>query len=155
SPDWASLSSSSLATGGMRQMQVSEIMTTGSVAVASHATVAEVWALLRTLGVRQVPVVDERRQLLGLVSDHELSPPPRPATGDDLDDADGPQPNTPVAGLMSRGAHLFVDEDDDLGAVVDLMVENNVSVVPVVDPNVKVVGIVSYLDVLRNLQPRA
>ena len=85
-------------------MQVSEIMTTGSVAVASHATVAEVWALLRTLGVRQLPVVDEKRQLVGLVSDHELSPPRRPATGDDADDADdaeGPLPNTPVAGLMS------------------------------------------------------
>jgi len=138
-------------------MQVSEIMTTGSVAVASHATVAEVWALLRTLGVRQLPVVDEKRQLLGLVSDHELSPPPHPADGDDAgsDDEAGPLPNRPVVGLLGRSAHLFVDEDDDLGAVVDLMVENNVSVVPVVDPNVKVVGIVSYLDVLRNLQPRA
>jgi acetoin utilization protein AcuB len=125
-------------------------MTTGSVALGPHATVAEAWAVLRALGVPQVPVVNDQQQLLGLVSDQDLSPPPPDATGD----ASAPRPDTLVAGLMTRKA-LFVDEDDDLGAVVDLMLESNVFVVPVVDPNVKVVGIVSYLDVLRNLRRAA
>jgi len=137
-------------------MQVNEIMIRGSVAVRSRATVAETWQLLRALGVRQVPVVDDHHRLVGLVSDHDLCPPP--ANGLDHD-PDGPQPaaprlSTPVATLMGRNADLFVDEDDDLDAVVDLMLESNLSVVPGADPNVKVVGIVSYLDVLRVLLVR-
>ena len=134
-------------------MQVSDIMTTGSVTVGAHATVAHARALLLTLGVRQVPVVDDRRRLVGMVSDRTLSPPPRAATeGADAAPAQAPPADAPVAGLMSHRAHLFVDEDDDLDAAMALMMEHDVSVVPVVDPHVKVVGIVSYLDVVRSLQ---
>jgi CBS domain-containing protein len=136
--------------GGERDMQVNEIMIRGSVAVGCRATAAETWRLLHALGIRQVPVVDERQRLVGLVSDHDLAPPPWTATDPERDGAPAaPRPDAPVAELMAGRAHLFVDEDDDLDAVVDLMVENNTSVVPVVDGNVKVVGIVSYLDVLR------
>src|SRR5437773_72582 len=112
------------------QVQVNEIMTTGSVVVGPHATVAEAWAVLRALGVPEVPVVNDQHQLLGLLSDKDLSPRPRDAT----DDGSAPRPDMLVAGLMTRKA-LFVDEDDDLGAVVDLMLESSVFVVPVVDPN--------------------
>jgi len=135
-------------------MQVNEIMIKGSVAVAARATVAQAWRVLRTLGVRQVPVVDDHQRLVGLVSDHDLAPPPWDAARSDADsEPAAPGPDAPVAALMGSEAP-FVDEDDDLDAVVDLMLENNLSVVPVVDPHVKVVGIVSYLDVLRILLAR-
>jgi acetoin utilization protein AcuB len=136
-------------------MQVNEIMIKGSVAVRSRATVAQAWQTLRGLGVRQVPVVDDFQRLVGLVSDHDLSPPPwDPTERDPRGEPAAPSLDAPVAALMGGAAHLFVDEDDDLDAVVDLMLENNLSVVPVVDPQVKVVGIVSYLDVLRILLAR-
>jgi acetoin utilization protein AcuB len=45
---------------------------------------------------------------------------------------------------------LSVDPETDVGEVVDLMIEHRVGAVPVVDADSEeLVGIVSYMDVLR------
>jgi CBS domain-containing protein len=48
---------------------------------------------------------------------------------------------------------LSVDPEPDLGDVVDLMIESKVGAIPVVLPDTReIVGIASYVDVLRAVQ---
>ena len=46
---------------------------------------------------------------------------------------------------------VSVGPDDPLSDVVELMLEHRVGAVPVVGPEGRLVGIVSYIDVLRHL----
>jgi CBS domain-containing protein len=47
-----------------------------------------------------------------------------------------------------------VEEDAPLEEVVDLMLDNRIGAVPVVDPEGALVGIVSYVDLLRRMRRR-
>jgi acetoin utilization protein AcuB len=52
-----------------------------------------------------------------------------------------------------RADVIFVEAEADLGEVVDLMLESKVGAIPVVRPETReVVGIVSYIDVLRGVR---
>ena len=58
----------------------------------------------------------------------------------------------PVVAAMSSDV-ISVEPEADLGDVIDLMIENKVGAIPVVLPDTReVVGIVSYIDVLRAVQ---
>jgi acetoin utilization protein AcuB len=57
-----------------------------------------------------------------------------------------------VVDIMSADV-IFVEAETDLGEVVDLMLESKVGAIPVVRPETReVVGIVSYIDVLRGVR---
>jgi acetoin utilization protein AcuB len=46
---------------------------------------------------------------------------------------------------------VTVDPEDDVHDVIDRMLENKIGAVPVVDADQTLVGIISYVDVLRHL----
>jgi acetoin utilization protein AcuB len=131
-------------------MQVSEIMTRGPAVVTAQATVADAWDALRSLDVRHLPVVNEEQELVGIVSDRDLSAPPVSPLMDQLLGPPVPKLDAPVAAVMSASP-LSVGADDDVREVVELMIDNKIGAVPVVDPEGKIVGIVSYLDVLKKI----
>jgi acetoin utilization protein AcuB len=59
---------------------------------------------------------------------------------------------TPVIRVMSSDV-VSVGVEDDLAEVIDLMLEHKVGAIPAVRPDTRqVVGIVSYIDVLRAVQ---
>jgi acetoin utilization protein AcuB len=51
---------------------------------------------------------------------------------------------------MSNGP-LAVDEEADAAEVIDLMIDHKIGALPVTDDSGSLVGIVSYVDVLRAL----
>lgn len=55
-----------------------------------------------------------------------------------------------VSSLMN-GDVRSVEEDDPASDVVEMMLENKIGAVPVTDADGKLVGIVSYIDVLRSM----
>ncbi len=58
----------------------------------------------------------------------------------------------PVVNVMSADV-IFVEPETELSDVVDLLIESKVGALPVVQPDTRaVVGIVSYIDVLRALR---
>jgi CBS domain-containing protein len=130
----------------------SDIMTPDPATVTPHATVAEVWDLMREHDIRHVPVVADG-VLVGMLSDRDLAY--LDIAG--LLETEGAHAlqrelHTPVIRLMSSDV-LSVDMDADLSDVVALMIESKVGALPVVRPGTReVVGIVSYIDVLRFLQ---
>lgn len=129
-----------------------DLMTPDPVTITPEASLAEAWDLMRELDVRHLPVVQDLA-LVGVLSDRDLG---------DLDVArllsdEGAQGleralATPVVSVMKSDV-IAVEPDTELSEVVGLLLEHKVGAIPVVQPDTRaVVGIVSYIDVLRVLR---
>jgi acetoin utilization protein AcuB len=131
------------------QMVVEEIMTPKPMTVAPTTTVRDVIAALQEIDARHLPVV-EGSDLVGIVSDRDL----REFTAPSLALLEHPAELAqklarPVSAIMQSDV-LTVDPEADVAEVVDLMVEQKVGAVPVLRAGTQeLVGIVSYVDVLR------
>jgi CBS domain-containing protein len=130
-------------------MTARELMTESPATVSPRTTVAEVWDLMRELDVRHMPVV-EHGVVVGVVSDRDLG---------NLDvvrllaeggpDALRRRLELPVARVMQTDV-VAAGPDLDIGDVIALLLEHRVGTLPVVVPGTRrVVGMVSYVDVLR------
>jgi acetoin utilization protein AcuB len=128
-------------------MVVAEVMTTRVATADVRTSVRAVMQRLHDLDVRHLPIVEDER-LVGIVSDRDL----RDVTARLVA---GGEPRAtvvldgPIADVMSSDV-VSVDPETELGEVVDLMIEHHVGALPVVAPgSAALVGIVSYVDVLR------
>jgi acetoin utilization protein AcuB len=129
-------------------------MTVNPVTVIPQASIAEVWDLMRELEVRHVPVV-YGGALVGMVSDRDLA---------HLDiarllAAEGAETlreelAKPIVDVMSADV-ISVEPETEVSEVVGLLLEHKIGALPVVRPDTRqVVGIISYIDVLRALEDR-
>jgi acetoin utilization protein AcuB len=133
-------------------MTARDVMTPNPATATAKTSIAEVWGLMRELEIRHVPVVD-RGALVGMVSDRDLARldvaqvlTARGAGGLERELA------TPIVEIMSTDV-IFVEPETDLSEVVGLLLEHRVGALPVIRPDSRaVVGIISYIDVLRALQ---
>ena len=133
-------------------MRARDIMTANPVTVSEQATVAEAADLLRDLAIRHLPVV-RGGALVGILSDRDLGALDlwTPAGVEDLK-ALRARRATPVLRVMSADV-VSVDPETGVGEIIAAMIETKIGAVPVVDPATQeVVGIVSYVDVLRAVQ---
>jgi acetoin utilization protein AcuB len=101
--------------------------------------------------LRHVPVVDAGGRVVGIVSDRDV----RTAIGDpvealhqELTEVDELQ----VGGVMTTDV-VTVREDRQLSDVARQFVDERVGAIPVVDGRDRLVGIVTYVDVIRALLP--
>ncbi|MFW5877342.1 MAG: CBS domain-containing protein [Myxococcota bacterium] len=130
-------------------MTAEDIMTENVTTVEESATLADALEVLSELEVRHLPVV-RKGEVIGMISDRDFRSLGLDLVSD-LENRDRLQARlqTSVANLMS-GDVLSVDRSTDVQEVIDLLVEEKVGAIPVVegDSN-ELVGIVSYMDVLR------
>jgi CBS domain-containing protein len=140
---------------------VREVMTRDVVMVAPDTPVADVMDLLIGQQFKAVPVVDEGRHVLGLISDGDLltrgGVPQRLSVAERLDAetlskqlAEIRQTGQQAHEIMSMPA-IVVPEDTPLAHAVNRMVELNLQRLPVVDANERLVGMLSRVDVLRTV----
>ncbi len=116
----------------------SDIMTTEVVSISETATVRDALRALDELDVRHLPVVDERREVVGMLSARDLA-----ARGRSQEAL-----AQPVSEVMSADV-IVVTPATAVTEIIDLMTENRIGAVPVVDNDSHLAGIVSYVDVLR------
>jgi acetoin utilization protein AcuB len=130
----------------------SDVMTTNPATVGPRATVAEVWDLMRELDIRHVPVV-EGSVLVGMLSDRDVaSVDVARLVAAEGGDVARRQLATPVIKVMSSDI-IAVEPETELSEVIGLLLEHRVGAVPVVGPGGReLVGIVSYVDILRAVQ---
>ena len=133
-------------------MTAQDLMTSRPITVIPQATLAEVWDIMRELDVRHVPVV-RNGALVGIVSDRDLGQLNIPSIlAAEGADALRQELATPVVNVMSSEV-IFVEPETEVAEVVRILIEQKVGALPVVQPDTReVVGIVSYIDVLRALQ---
>jgi acetoin utilization protein AcuB len=132
-------------------MRADELMTENPTTIQPTASLAQAMTILHEMDIRHLPVVDGEGQLVGMLSDRDLRGLEVPA----LVDPDEPDRlkaalAQAVSSVMNSDV-LSVDSDADLAEVIDLMLDHKVGAVPVVDRERGLIGIVSYIDVLREL----
>ncbi len=131
---------------------VSQVMTHCPIFAESSDTVGDVARLLWSGDIRHVPVVDEGL-VIGMISDRDLRSyigvlPPSLVEDPKLTD----RLQTPIAELIQSDL-ISVSPEDDIMAVVEIMLDQKVGAVPVLeDREGRLVGIVSYIDILRLFQ---
>jgi acetoin utilization protein AcuB len=111
-------------------------MTKQPVFVRERTYVRDAIDLLQSLDIRHLPVVNEDREIVGMLSDRDLRDP----------SSNGVESR--VCDVMSSNV-FAVEEEDDVKDAVELMLENKIGAVPVVDGDGALVGIISYVDALR------
>lgn len=135
-------------------MTALDLMTPNPITASPQATLAEVWDLMRDLEIRHVPVV-EHGALVGMLSDRDLSRLDfTRVAAFEAADALRQELSTPIVKVMNSDV-IAIEPDTELSEIIELLVENRVGALPVVRVGGReVVGIVSYIDVLRAIQDR-
>lgn len=125
-----------------------ELMTSRPVAVNSTARLRDAVQILCDLDVRHVPVINEQQKLVGMVSDRDLRRLTLPVLvdGEELD-AVRDKLEAPISALLT-GTPLSVGLDTTAHEIAAIMLNHKVGAVPVVDGDNRLVGIVSYVDLL-------
>ena len=114
-----------------------ELMTESPTVADATATLKSAIEKLQALDVRHLPVIDNEGQLVGMLSDRDLRSSLFPL-------------DASVSSVMSTDV-IAVDLDADVAEIIDLMLDNKIGAVPVLDSDDVLVGIISYVDVLREL----
>ena len=130
-------------------MVAEELMSPSPIVVQVTESIRRVMNTLTEGDVRHLPVVDEGR-LVGMISDRDvrrlINPifalaPESAARSEALEQT--------IAVLMSSDV-ISVHPESEVEEVIDLMIEHKIGAVPVTEADsAKLLGIISYVDVLR------
>lgn len=133
-------------------MVVEDVMTEAPITVSSSTSIRKVITTLFESDFRHLPIVDGG-QLVGIVSDRDLRAFMAPSMIE-LEKPEDVQRRLaqPVSTVMNADV-VSVTAETDLADVIEMMLDQKVGAIPVVRPDTQeLVGIVSYVDVLRAAQ---
>ena len=126
-------------------MKVVDVMTRNPLIVTPAETIGQADELMTENRIRQLPVA-EGSALLGIITDRDI----RSYLAESLLD-----PDARAKALRTRVSELMTSEpltlapDDDLQDAVELLIDEKIGGIPVVDETEGLVGIVTYVDILR------
>lgn len=139
------------------QLAVRDIMVRSVESLPPGAPLRRAVDLIMRRGIRAIPVVGEKGEVLGLVSDGDVMRallPSVPRAG--KDDTESEQATSPetlrVRDVMSRSV-LCISEDLGVIEVANMMINKDVEQLPVVREG-KLTGILARGDIIRNLFAR-
>jgi CBS domain-containing membrane protein len=136
------------------------IMTRRVVTVEFATELEAAWTLMRTEGVKALPVVDRSRRVVGILTQTDFfrhaRAEPLAGLGDRLRrllrPTPGPTSSKPeVAGQIMTTPVVAVREDAPIADLVPLLAERGIHQVPVVDGRDKLVGLVTQSDLIAAL----
>jgi CBS domain-containing protein len=125
------------------RVRLGDVIPTDTTCVRSDVTIDEVTALMRETPLRALPVVDENRRLLGIVSRTDLF-----RKRDRAKSPRAPGGRQTVADVMTRVVH-GLPEDAPIAYAISLMAFESLHEVPVVDADSHVIGMITATDTLR------
>jgi len=130
-------------------MTVDEIMTPDPAFLGPDDSVRAVIDLMFSLDIRHVPIVSGE-ELVGMISDRDVRDTTLPAlTAFDDPESARKAYGQPVSNVMHTDL-INLTREADVAEAIDYMLEQKIGALPVLEPGSrKLVGIVSYVDVLR------
>jgi CBS domain-containing protein len=127
-------------------MKVIDVMTKAPLTLEPRETIGQADEMMARNHFRQIPIV-EGKELVGIVTDRDV----RSFLSGSILASPGAREralNTAVRDIMTTDP-ITVSPDDELQEVVELLIEEKIGGVPVVDDTEGLVGIVTYVDMLR------
>ncbi|GAB3484536.1 CBS domain-containing protein [Marinomonas epiphytica] len=132
-------------------MKINDIMSSPVVTVELDDSLAVVDEIFRNTHFHHLLVVEDSK-LLGVLSDRDLLKALSPKLGTAAEkDSDLATLNKKVHQIMSRKP-ICIGKMDSLYKAVDLLLDNKISCLPVLDEQQKLVGIISWRDLLRAIK---
>jgi acetoin utilization protein AcuB len=125
---------------------VADVMTPDPVALRPNDTIGQAEDIMDEQGFRQIPIVSGK-ELVGILTDRDI----RSFVSGQLFGAPKERDramNTKIATVMTTKP-ISIEPDDDLADAVELLIEGKMGGIPVVDEERGLVGIVTYVDVLK------
>ena len=128
------------------RIKVVDVMTKNPLVMTPAETIGQADELMTENRIRQLPVVDEGA-LLGIITDRDIR--------SFLAQSALVEPEERAKVLRTKVSEIMTAEpltlapDDDLREAVELLIEEKIGGIPVVDQAEGLVGIVTYVDVLR------
>ena len=127
-------------------MKVLDAMTANPVTVAPSETIRHADGLMDENNFRQLPVVNGR-ELVGIITDRDIRSFLSGSRYSSLEERDKAM-NSKIADVMTTQP-ITVAPNDDLSDAVEILLTEKIGAIPVVDDIEGLVGILSYVDVLR------
>lgn len=140
---------------------VKEIMSSPAISISPQESVAEVWSMMVKHQLKALPVVNEDHQVVGIVTDEDLIAraglQQRLSVAKQLDAEIIEEEIRQLSGshqrvedIMTRPV-IITSEDTALSHAVGLMKKHHLKRIPVTGKDGKLVGMLSRLDVLRQI----
>jgi CBS domain-containing protein len=120
-------------------MKAVDLMTTNVVAARESTTGTEISTRLLIGEFNGVPVIDNNIRVIGIVTAADILRAVR--QGKNLD-------TVSATDIMTRNP-VVVKRDTEIDEIIDIMLQRVIVLVPVVDDDNKLIGVVARLDILR------
>ncbi len=142
---------------------VKEIMSSPAISISPQESVAEVWSMMVKHQLKALPVVNEDQQVVGIITDEDLIAraglQQRLSVAKQLDAETIEEEIRQLSGshqrvedIMTRPV-IITSEDTALSHAVGLMKKHHLKRIPVTGKDGILVGMLSRLDVLRQISP--
>jgi acetoin utilization protein AcuB len=128
-------------------MKIKEWITHEVVTINPEASVKEAFALLKSMGIRHLPVV-KNAKLYGIVTDRDLR---RPKISDvflEWDELYQINDAIQVEDIMAAPA-ITISEDSTIKEAAKIMAQNRIGALPVTNKKGTLAGIITESDILR------
>jgi CBS domain-containing protein len=117
-----------------------EIMTSNIVAARQSTTVREIGAKLLIGNFNGLPVIDNNGKVIGIITAVDILRAAR--QGKNLD-------SLPAIDIMTRNP-VVVKQDAEVNEIIDIILQKAIILIPVVDSERKLIGVVGRLDILQH-----
>lgn len=131
-------------------IKVSRYMSDQVVSIAPHMGIREAFFLMKEHSIRHLPIVDDSKKLIGIISDRELRRPNWVDEAHDIAHVYYLDNTMHVSDVMITRVHVL-HTYDTLNKAVNLLLGKNIGAAPVLDKNEALVGMLSAIDLLRAL----
>jgi len=150
----------------MAELLARDIMTRKVITIGKDATVSELVRRLLRYKISGVPIVNEKNELIGIVSEEDIIikisslPFPISFSYAFLDNFESYTKSTKefmetrVEDIMSKKIKT-AGENMTLSKVVNIMINNNINRIPIVDEKNKLTGIITRADVMSSMIKKA
>jgi acetoin utilization protein AcuB len=125
-------------------------MTRQVVSVSPDMGIREAFFLMKENSIRHLPIIDESKKLIGIISDRELRRPNWVDEAHDISHVYYLDNSMHVRDVMIKNVHVL-HTYDTLAKAVTLLLDHGIGAAPVLDKTQSLVGMLSAIDLLRAL----
>lgn len=131
-------------------IKVNRYMSSQVISIPQDMGIREAFFLMKEHSIRHLPIVDDAKQLIGIISDRELRRPNWVDEAQDIAHVYYLDNSMKVSDVMITKVHTL-HTYDTLSKAVSLLRDNNIGAAPVLDKTETLVGMLSSIDLLRAL----
>ena len=128
-----------------------DLMTSPVTWLPSDSTLLEAWSLMQHKGIHHLPVTSVHGTLVGMISNHDLLP-----YAHELESVNSPGPSAghTLARVMNSQV-LSATPTTEIREIAHVMLDEQVSAIPILDSSRHPIGILTTSDILRAIVHRS